>query len=104
MIELAFVICLNGPRMFAYNIFFCLETHNSNSYPIMTTWIYEMAAMSQDEVECWLSVCRRGHVWLFLNVVLFIDCCVLACKNKDFCMFSSLSCGWEIMVLFYILL
>ena len=60
---LAFVICLNGPRMFAYYSIFLLETHNSNnSYPIRTTWIYEMAAMSQDEVECWLSVCRRGHV------------------------------------------
>ena len=47
---LAFVICLNGPRMFAYySIFFLLETHNSNnSYPITTPWIYEMAAMSQE--------------------------------------------------------
>jgi len=23
------------------------------------------------------------------------------CKNKDFCMFGSSTCGWEIMVLFY---
>lgn len=61
--------------------FFWLETHNSNNSCMTTFGYMKWQRWVKDEVECWLSVCWRG---LFLNVLLIIDCCVLACKNKDF--------------------
>jgi len=63
-------------------------------YDSLDIWNGSDESRTQDEVECWLSVCRRGHVWLFVNVVLFIDCCVLAVKTKIFaCLAVRLAAG-----------
>jgi hypothetical protein len=67
--ELVFVICLNGPRMFAYSIFFGWK-HTTQTTVV---WLLLDIWNGSDESKMRLNA-----------GCLIIDCCVLACKNKDF--------------------